>query len=260
MEMPRKQEKDNPKKPSPNNNNSSSPVSVKDEKILAGALPSLDAFRDSREDCWTAPAYEAYLELLVKEFRSKSYPIEVRGMLDTADKLIKSQQFDYPLHKCFNAAYQAMNGHRPGDELRNLKDQFLIDAHQWKHYSPDGEVGAAQFGVTWDDSHKLLVYCAKLILTKWAEWVDEGKKMNDKVLDGFVLFDKEIGNGGKKFGFKPTHIVRLQISKGSKGVEGHGYPDGLSDNKYPVLNGTLSAASQEVLLPKNVEKRPRPAR
>jgi len=136
---------------------------------------------------------------------------------------------------------------------------FVIDEHQSKHYD-GGESGAAQFeGETWQDVHRIIVYCAKKLLEL------QKQAGRDEPTDGFVKISGlaadywPAGSGkGKSNAIKVQMGLSGAKSSASREFSGHGYPvdkSALSSgsdttNTVTIVNGswgttTLSGDNNE---------------
>lgn len=217
-----------------------------------GELKSLEQFMaDREEDAWEVSAYVAYGKLLGAAFKqSATKPESIRQQLLTAQGLLSKYLITPELNVCLNTAYQGLCGPRPGDDLRRITPNFLVDGHQWKHYK-NGDFTWGLFSGKWEEVHKIIQYGAKLILAEWAKRIDLGETVKDQLMDGYVQFDQNVGTPGGK-GAKPVSLIKIQISRTSKQVAGHGYPVPSADEpNFPEVKGNYATALNEVLTPDN---------
>ena len=232
-------------------------MEAEEPKILEekpGPLPSLEQFLASRkkekeedEDRDESKEYMAYLKLLVARYKASGRKVpQIEADLKDAHKNLTQHFYPGGAIRGMNAAYQALCGPRPGDDLRHLTPDFLVDAHQWKHYEAPKPDEWGKFTEDWRTVHKIIVYGAKLILAVRAHMLDEGAKPSDQVLDGFVTFDQDVGLPGNKVK-KAVTTIRIQMSRDSKLVSGHGYPVPFIDNTFPCVAGRLADARNEAL-------------
>jgi hypothetical protein len=236
-------------------NNNNTGASEVEKTPVPVRLMSMEQFMAERAeqkgDAWEPTAYKAYMFLLAKVFKaSTTQPPEIKALLLEAEKYIKQFFIGEPLNNCLNAAYQGLLGPRPGDDLRKITPAFLVDGHQWKHYQNGDKKWGLFVGHSWEEVHKIIVYGAKLILAARAIEIDGGAKVQDQILDGFVQFDQNVGTPGD-FVKKEVSVIKIQISRSSVLVSGHGYPVPTWDSGFPFVKGTLAAAYQEALLGDN---------
>ncbi len=215
-------------------------------------LQSLEQFMADRpEDAWEHSAYEAYFKTLVKAYTAAANPpTEIKPQMKTAQTMIQQYNMTSPLNVALNAAYQGLCGPRPGDSLRKITPDFLVDGHQWKHYK-NGDKKWGLFNCKWEEVHKIIQYGAKLILVEWANRIDQGAKVRDQLMDGYVEFDRNVGTPGD-FVTKEVSLIKIQISRGGKLVSGHGYPVPSADNDdFPTVKGNHATALLETLTADN---------
>jgi hypothetical protein len=197
-------------------------------------------------DAYEYSAYKAYMWSLARVFKASETKQEsLKSLLMDAEKYLNQYYVGEPLIQCLNAVYQGLMGPKPGDDLRLIIADFLVDGHQWKHYQNGDTKWGLFIGHKWEEVHKIIVYGAKLVLAARAIEIDHGEVVQNTVMDGFVQFDGDVGTpGGSK---KGVSLIKIQISRTTTQASGHGYPVANSDPSFPIVYGVLRLALLEPL-------------